>query len=114
MAGVAEVLLLIGEQVFGGSRLMNGVAVRTDDVGLGMATALDVVAGEIFRVTLETVVERLGGGELGEGDDGRFLAAAGDVRSSGAVTALAAPIGLGVSVTEEVLRLHRVAGATSL
>ena len=69
VAVVAEVLLLVGEEVFGGSRFVDGVAVGADDFGLGVAAAANVGAGHILRMALEAVIKGLLGGEDGEGDD---------------------------------------------
>ncbi len=114
VAGVAEILLLVGEKVFGSRRLMDGVAVGADDFGLSVAAAADIGAGHILRVALEAVVERLLGGERREGDDRVLLPAAVDVSATRAVTAFAAAVGLGVGVAEELLGLDEVTPSAGL
>ena len=114
VAGVAEILLLVGEEVFGSGRLMDGVAVDADDFGLGVAAAADVGAGHILRMTLEAVIEGFLGGEGGEGGDGFLLSAAVDVGATGAMAAFATAVRLGVGVAEEVLGLDEVTASAGL
>jgi len=114
VAAVTEIFLRLGEEMFGGSGLVNGVAVGADDVGLGVGAVADIVAGPVFAVAGEAVIERLAGGEGREGDNEIFLAAGADVGAAGAVAAFAAAFGLGVRVAEEGLGLRDVAGAAGL
>ena len=114
MAAVAEVFLLMGEEVFGGSRFVDGVAVGADDFGLGVAAAANVGAGHILRMALQAVIKGLLGGEDGEGDDQVLLAARIHMGAPGAVAAFATAVGLGVGVAEKVLGLDKVAASAGL
>lgn len=90
MALVAEIGLLFGEEVFGGGRFVDGVAIGADDVGGGVGTAADVGAADLGLVAGEAVVEGLFRAEIGEGDDLRLVTLGGDVFATGAVAAFAA------------------------
>lgn len=114
VAAITEVFLRLGQEMFGGSGLMNGVAVGADDIGLGVGAVADVVAGPVFAVAGEAVIECFARGESREGDDEIFFAAGADVGTAGTVAAFAAAFGLGVGVTEERLGLRGVTGAAGL
>ena len=114
VAGVAEVLLLVSEEVLRGGRFMDGVTGGADHFGLGMAAAADIGAGHILRVALEAGIEGLLGREDGEGDDQVLLPTAVDVGATGAVAAFATAVRLGVGVAEELLSLDEVTASAGL
>ena len=124
MAGVAHLVLLLCQQIFGRRRVVDGVATGARDIVQGVLGAANVGAVQVARVTFETIVEDGLGRHQGKGVwDGRFAAARFDVRLSRPVATLA-PGSLGrflaggealeVRVLEEILKDVGVTNATRI
>lgn len=90
MATVAEFGLFPRQQEFRYRRVVNGVAVRADNIGFGMRGSTDIGAGEIFRVATEARVDYLRGRHLRKRADRRLSSASRHVIAARTVAALAA------------------------
>src|ERR1700742_4694847 len=71
---ITEFGLWLGEKGSGGRRLVNGMTVGADYIGLGMRRPPDIGARNIFRMTGEARFEDRCGAEYGKGLDGRLPA----------------------------------------
>jgi hypothetical protein len=123
VATITEIDLLLGQQKFGNRRLMDGVAVGTDDVRLGMLRTADIGAREIFRVAREAGIKHLGRLHERECPDGRFASTRFHMGFSWTVTAFTArairrlfagDYALVVRVLEEIEPDVRVTGFTNV
>ena len=82
VAVVAEVSLLLREQIFGVCRPVDRVTIRTHDVVLCVFRSPDLSPIDVLAVALEAVVQDSFGGQFTESDDGRLSAARFDVSLS--------------------------------
>src|SRR5262249_17374637 len=98
VAAVTQVALLRrGQQILRRLRLVDGVAVRADHIGVGMRGTMDVGARDVLRVALQAVVNDLFRLHQRKGvRDGGLAAARGDVTGPGSVAAFAAGLRRGL------------------
>ena len=104
---ITEFGLWLGEKGSGGRRLVNGMTVGADYIGLGMRRPPDIGARNIFRMAGEARFEDRCGTEYGKGLDGRLPAMSIHVFAGRAVASLA--LLLSVWVFIEVQQNVRVA-----
>lgn len=90
VAGVAQLRLRLRKQLSMRSRLVNGVAFRTDHAVVGVNGSLNVESNRVAGVTAQTRVHPLPGLQLGERDDRGLATMSGYMRLPRSVTAFAA------------------------
>lgn len=80
VAAVAKFSLPLGQEQFGCGRLVDGVAVRTDDVRLCMRGPSNLSSGDVFRVALQASLKSFLLRHDGKGADGRLATFGVEVR----------------------------------
>ena len=124
VARIAEIVLLLGEQLLGRGGMVDGVTAGASHVVLGMLGALDIGLIEIFLVTRQAGLHGLLGRHQGKGPwDGGLAAPRRDMRAAGPMATFAAGAvrrflagseGLKVRIPVEVLPDIRVASLANV